>query len=375
MPMWPVSDRYRSHIWRGHDVAVKVEILADDDVVLDLTDMGVVVDGSVSATYTEMARTASVTIVDRDGSLAPSQTGDLLAPAGNQIRLWRGLVYSPGDIEYVPLITARYTATDTAQGVTQLSSMFDRSWIVAGAKTETVLNIALGSNVVDAIEAVLHTAYPGVPTNFPTTDETTNAMTFEVDSNPWEICQDLAANIGYRLTFDPMGVAVMVPEPDQFETPVWTFDDSRRDNLTLPGHGINLTGLGFNRVHVFSENSDLPVAIHAMATDTDPLSPMQYGGKFGKRPLTVRDEKVASQAQAGGRATRELQAQLGLLRVFSSPIMPWPCGEVLDPVLVNMSRSPVVDNQVMIVDSLTTPVRAKGGAALTTRAQRLVTVE
>lgn len=375
--MYPVSDRYRANIWRGGRCAIKAEILADDEVVLDLTDMGVLLDGSVTCSYNETARTAAVSIVDKYGELAPYREDDLLAPGGNQIRLYRGLVFEDDTIEYVPLITARYTAVDMAGGLLQLQSMYDRSWIVAGAKLESVLNIPLGTNVIDAIEALLRTAYPGVPMNFPTSDETCNAMTFETNSDPWAIAQELAANIGYRLVFDPMGVAVMISEPDPSDSPVWRFDDLDPTNMMLPGHTKHMSGLGYNCVQVYSENSDLLVPLHATAKDLDPSSAMQYGGKFGRRVLEVRDEKISTQAQADQRAVRELGSQLGLLETFEIPVMPWPCGDVLDPVFVNVTqRAPLIDSQTVIVDSITTPLRAKGGPSMiATRGQRVVTVE
>lgn len=379
--MWPMSARFTETLGAGHVVATRVEVLDGDQVIANLTDMGVVVDGSVTVSRSATARSASVQLVDRNGTLTPREIGDLLVPAGNQLRLWRGISYggSDGD-ELCPLGTFRFTASTATYPVIDIGEMYDRSWIVAGALLEQRLSIALGTLVVDAISAVLTTALPDVVTNFPDSAETTNAMVFEPGDDPWQIAQDLAANIGYRLFFDPMGVATMRAEPQVTDPAVISLDDTLADGLALPGASLAWQGTGFNAVLVIAENSDLPAPLRALVKDLDPLSPTQWGGRFGRRLTIVRDEKLASQAQVQARGTAELQAQLGFIQSAVIPTMVNPALEVGDVCRVNITLAgqtgdPPIAEMMCVLDSFGVPMRASGGQSLTMLARRVMVTE
>ena len=46
--MWPISEKFREVVTGGHVVAQRVELLLGGEVVMDLTERGVVVDGNVT---------------------------------------------------------------------------------------------------------------------------------------------------------------------------------------------------------------------------------------------------------------------------------------------------------------------------------------
>lgn len=379
--MWLTSARFDRTLPYGHTVATRVEVLDGDQVIANLTDLGVVVDGSVTAGRSAVQRSGMLSLVDATGALTPRDIGDLLVPAGNQLRLWRGISFVPGDEELCPLITARFTASTSTYPVIEISEMYDRSWIVAGALLESVLSIALGTLVVDAITALLTAAMPDVVTNFPDSDETTNAMAFDPGEDPWKIAQDLAANIGMRLFFDPMGVATMMSEPDITDPPAFTLDDTAVDGMALPGTALEWSGTGYNAVLVIAENSDLAAPLRALVKDLDPQSPTQWGGRFGRRLAPViRDEKLASQVQVQARGEAELSGQLGFIQTVTAPTLVNPALEVGDVVRVNITRadqvdSPPIASQLCVLDAFTVPMRAGGGQSLTMLARRVVVTE
>lgn len=382
--MWPISDRFRDALTRDHFVVAKAEILEGEQVLAELAGDGVLVDGSVTASRSAVQRTATASLIDRTGELSPRDVNDLLVPGGRQIRLWRGIMFNDRlasgmpDTEYIPIGTFRFTVASVDFPRIDISTAYDRSWIISGEKTPFVLAVGVNTNVVDTISQLIQTAYPGCPMNFPITAELTNGMTFDAEADPWEISQKLAANLGYRLFFDPMGVATMRPEPNESDPPVWDYDDLNADNIGLPGVSRTWTGEGYNGVIVVAENSDLPAPIMAIATDNDPSSPTQWGSAYGKRYAPfIRDETIASQAQATLRAQMELQGQLGFLQSITVPTMVNPAIEVGDVVRVAYSRTdltddPPISEQYCIVDGFGVPLRAGGNQTLDTRARRIV---
>jgi hypothetical protein len=379
--MWPSTDRFRARLPHGHVVSTAIQILSDDTLLADLTPYDLVQDGSVSVSHSEIQRSGSLSLVDLTGELSPQDADDLFAPVGNQIRLWRGIDYEDGTApELMPILTGRFTAALADFPRIELSDIYDRAWIVGGNLLEAVLTVALGSSLMDTIALLVATAYPGVPMNLPTTDEVTNAMVFDAGSNPWQLAQDFAANVGMRLFFDPMGVLQAATEPSDGDSPVLEYDDSSEDCMALPGTAASLTGVGFNGVTVIAENSNLATPLRSVAKDLDPSSPMQWGGRYGRRMAPeIRDEKIASQAQCDARARQELQNQLGLVQTITIPSMVHPGLEAMDPLRISIARTqltgtPPIRDQFAILDSLTVPMRAKASSTITTRARRVVTI-
>jgi hypothetical protein len=370
----PVSDKYREVITGGHTVAQKVELLLGGEVVMDLTDRGVVVDGNVNASSRNaVQRSGSCVLADREGALIPGETAGAskqLAPAGAELRLWRGIAYHDTTPELVPVGTMRFI-TNRVEAPRMSLELYDRAWAISQAKTVGVVTITAGTSVVAAIRLLLSRAWgPGLEMNFPDTDEVTNNMAFEPDSDPWEICQQLAANIGMRLFFDPMGTAVMAPEPDPLTDPVvWEFLEGNPKNMLLPGASVNWEGTAPNLVTVVGENSDNDTVYTGTAIDLDANSLTRYGGPYGRIHRLLRDEKVASKVQATFRARSELNRGLGLIMQPSLPILPNPAFEPGDIFLTVSPRYKL--GQWSILDEFTLPLRASGSMTITCRERHI----
>lgn len=371
--MWPISEKFVNALSRSHVVASRVDLLIDNQII-DLTAAGIVVDGKVDVSATEVRRTMSCSLVDWNGDFLPFASSDPLAPAGGELRFWRGIDFQDGtNPELVPIGTFRFTAVDVPAPRINLQG-YDRAWVVQGAKLETALTIAQGTDYVTAIINVLTTAYgPGLETNFPNTgifggdpeEELTAAMTFDAEADPWAIAQELASNIGQDLYFDPLGIATMTPVPDpNTTTPVWTFDESSVTNIGLPGIALSWDVTdAVNAVIIIGENSDNSQVFRGVAYDLDPNSPTQYGGAIGKRPLTIRDDKVTSQAQADSRALAELNRRIGLPQSLTVPSMVNPAFEVGDIAEVLSTRLGNT-KQLSVFDKFGVPLRAKEATEL-----------
>lgn len=361
--MQSVSEKFREVVGGSHVVAQKVELLLGGEVVLDLTDAGVVVDGTVNASARSAVQASgSVTLVDPQGALLPGETAGssrYLAPAGGELRLHRGITFHDIAPELVPLATMRFI-TNRVEAPKMSLELYDRAWVISQNKTEAIITVTAGTPVTTAIRRLLAAGWgPGLETNFPDTDEVTNNMAFEPDTDPWQAAQELAANIGMRLFFDPMGVATLRPEPDPLVDPVvWELVEDDPKNLMLPGVSVNWEGTAPNRVTIIGENSDNQAVYRGQATDTDPNSLTRYGGPYGRINATIRDEKVASEAQANFRARATLSRGLGLIMQPSMSILPNSAFEVGD---IFFTYSPTYRlGQWAILDAYTLPLRASG---------------
>lgn len=96
--MYPVSDRFLKALADSHTPITQVTLFRTDGMVEHLEHTG----GSVSVDRSSQARrTCTVTLADT--SLIPRTPADKLATYGAQLRLARGVQYSDGSTELVPL--------------------------------------------------------------------------------------------------------------------------------------------------------------------------------------------------------------------------------------------------------------------------------
>jgi Domain of unknown function (DUF5047) len=363
--MFDMTRKFFDTLATDHVVVCKAELLVDGDVEVDLVEAGLVVDGAVQVANEPNQRTGSLELVDSTGTFSPTRPDDLLIPAGNEVRLWRGVQFNDGSgSELAPLGTFRFTASKANWPHISLD-LYDRSWVVQGAKLESPFTVAVGTNYADAVRQLLALSYgPDLEVNFPTTDEVTASMVFDAEADPWEACQQLAGNLGMRLFFDQFGAATMQPEPDPAnDTPVWVFDDADIKNLGLPGIGLDWdTTAVVNAVIAVGENTDNGAIYRGTAYDTDPTSPTQYGGRFGKRPLFIRDEKISSAVQATQRARRELLSQRGITQSITVPSMVNSAFECGDIVRAKNAKRDI--DVIVVLDRFGIPLRASGAMQL-----------
>jgi Domain of unknown function (DUF5047) len=369
--MTPRSARFDTAIAADHVVSTRVEVLQDGEPVADLSALGVVHDGAVQVENADVRRSGQLSLVDFTGELQPTGTASLLAPTGAELRLWRGIAYPDGAApELLPVGTLRFVVTTVSDRRIDLE-LHDRAWAIGGAELEHDLQVLAGTNLIAAIQRLLTAAGgAGLPVNFPASDETTPMMIFEAGTDPWAAARELAANAGMVLWFDPLGVCQMTPEPDpQVDRAVWSFDDRDGANLALPGLAAVWDGTGPNKVIVIGENSDASVTWRGVWTDDDPASPTRYGGPYGRRPLTIRDEKIASQPQASARAKAEGLRRAGLAQTVTIPALVHPAFEAGDVLACHDTRSAV--SQLAVLERFSVPLRAAGTMTLEARGRQV----
>lgn len=370
--MWAMSDRFNRTISQDHVVAVKAEIIQDDNTILyDLTEAGVFINGTVTVSDSQIQRTASVDILDPTGKLTPDDYKDLLTPVGNQIRLWRGIRYPDDTVEYCPIGVFRFTKAQGRWPLISLPELYDRAWLVDSAFFEYVRTYAKGTPYIEAIQDLLTSAYPGIIMDMDDSEEITNKMsvhTYERETSPWAVARELGNNLHRRLFFDPMGTCKLetLVDPTDPENVVWTFDDTDVANMRLTGSELNWDGSGYNSFTVISENSSLKTPIRAIARDLNVNSPTYYYGPYGKHPAPVlSDEKISSVAQAQARANKALRESIGITSSVTINSMIHPALEAHDLIRIVDSFAGI--DIMCNAEDFAIPLHAKDPMTIATR--------
>lgn len=347
--MRPASAALRSAFAGSRTTASRVELLAagtgrvlassEPNAATRLT----VVEGKVTADATRaILRTCSVTLADPTGTLTPAAAADLLAPYGNELKLYAGARLPTGAAEYVALGVFSFDdveADDEGGSVTIRLEGYDRAGRVAGRFSAPYV-VAAGTNYVDAITALVQARYPGVPMATGSTPHTTPLLVFEEQADAWEAVQAMAAAIGCRAYFDPEGTFRLEAVPDPATQPVaWSFLEDV-NALAVAVHN-RIKRAPYNGVIVTSESTGNAAAgaiVRAEAWDTDPDSPTYRYGPLGDRPTWRVSRFITSQAQGDAYAAAELLKVKQGAQVASFTAVPVPLLEPLDVVQLARAR-------------------------------------
>ena len=379
-----ISDKFVAALTGGHQTTARVEVLPGGDETNKVDLSNYLVDGSVDVSRQQIRRSGTLTFVDRDGSglIVPTDNDSLLAPYGNQLRVWSGIAFDDGTEELVCVGTFRITRSVSRYPRCTVD-ISDRAWIVGNAKLVAPYFVAAGTAWDTAISNVLGIAYPGVPIDIPPVEftSTTPRLTLDQQADPWVGAQDWAASIGYALYFTPLGVATIRSELAlAAEDPVWVFDGkpsanapavlSDWANLALYDEAVTWdTADANNAVIITGNSSSLTAPVQGTAYDTDPDSPTQWGGPFGFKPLFETNDLVSTAAQAGQKAVGRLQQVAGLAESLTIPAVCNPALEVSD--VVRVIRPELGVDTVHLLESFAVPLRG-GAQTLQTRVRRVV---
>ena len=253
--MYPVSERFLKRLAESHQVATRVQLFLTDGRVLDLEHTG----GSVSVDRANAIR-RTCTVTSADVSLIPRSPSDQLATYGARLRISRGVYYGDGSQELVPLGVFRLDG-DVSAGPVSLQGK-DLSAIVADDKL-TEPYTATGT-VVGAITALIHRSIPGADVISTITDTPIGSRTFDVEADPWEGCQEIAAAAGAEVYANPDGVFVIATLPDLMTAePVWAVEATEGGVYISGDRAMNSDGV-HNGVLARGENT------------SENLPPVQY---------------------------------------------------------------------------------------------------
>lgn len=330
-------------------------------------------------------RTASLELVDYDGSLLP--TNSILYPlgpfAGNLIVICRGI--SRGDTySLVPLgtFTPNSVSIETGEsGTTVRVEAEDLSALLA-VRWPNPYNQAGSITIDTAVSSLLATAAVSTPAvnpsfNLQSTTYTTPWATFGTDGNstPWADAQSLmqAAGQALYMSYDNRVTSTQWQDPDGA---VEYRLNAGSDGVLLSISRSMQAGFAKNGVIVTAEGTGLlvPLRNERYLTDTTTqtwaISAYDEGGSvktYGKNPEEISTPLVTDAAQLSVVAGLLLNSIVGVQ--FELEMVPLPHLDVGDRVSVVDSDAGV--NLVGIVDALTIPLDASGSERVTVRTKEL----
>ena len=326
-----------------------------------------VLSGSVSyAASSSTLRSCDVTL---RGDVPTSPT-DVMAPAGSELRLWRGAVDWTGEEILLPVGRYGFDEVDVDRGSSEIPiSGYDLSALVSDNRWtepyEIVRGTPLGQAVADAVESRL----PGHAWQDPAlvdTDATTPAVVWgeEVGNDPWRDVTDLARSDGLEVSFGLDGRLTLseVPDPDTV-VPRWSMIAGQ--TVTYLGSRKTLVGRPYNVVVARGETADETAPIVATAEDDNPASG-SYVGRY-RKPYFMTSGYVTTLEQARRAAAAQLLRLVGLsevvaLSMIGHPALDvWQTLEFVDPALGVSAR--------YVIDTVSLPLPG-GAATLTTRRRR-----
>ena len=306
--MYTVTARFLQAIAESHDVVVEVVLIRTDGTseTLDVTGGSVSVDRNAS-----VRRTCTVTLADP--TLIPRTAADKVSIYGARLRISRGVQYSDGSRELVPLGVFRIDSVsgDVDEGPVSITGK-GLEVVIADDRFTTPYR-ATGT-VVSAVTSLIQRSIPTASVVLGTvSDVAIGARTWDVGADPWAAVAELASVIGAEVYADGSGAFVITELPDVLTaTPVWTVAAAEGGTYVQASRGMSSDGV-YNGVLGQGENSEAGVApFQVLVVDSDPGSPTYWDGPYGHRldPQPVTSPAILTSLQATAAATLRLrQAQ------------------------------------------------------------------
>lgn len=332
------------------------------------------------------SRTLTATVIDVDGSLAPSvtqQTFDPLQLPQMQVYFdigWNDPLSGVAMTERIPVgrfVIQTATPSEMGDGSTiPITGVSRSSAAISRNKWVKPYNVPSSISYDKAIAAALtDRTLRGWQQQYrfeTSTFDTAFGMTFGGDSrsDPWADLQQLADADGKELTEDALGAFVLRTPPDPTRAvPVWAYDE-------LPGSGkipntlkrtVDVTQ-AYNGVILRSSASWLTVPVLSTMWDTDPSSPTYYLGPFGQNAFETDSAMVSTQQQGDLAAAAKYLSVGGITEQIDVEGRPNPAHEEADVVTAASEITGV--NDVALLEAFTLPFDPTRTMPVTIRRRR-----
>lgn len=371
--MYPASAELKTAIRTDHIAIAKAEIWNQEQKLITLD----IAQGDVEISVQSATRrscTVSLVTSRRTDNLVPDTDFDYLTPFGNELRLYRGVEFTDGTQEYVPLgvfVMTDINVEDTNEGVFLQIKGQDRAIIVSRNKWTEPYQMVSGS-LESSIQALLQDRFTDVQVNFPTTNVTIQQVILgaERSNDPWKDALEICELGGYDLFFDVDGVATMRQFPSLDGSPVVaTFQEGDDTVITSLSRDIS-TRDTYNGIIYVVEGSNITTPIRVEVWDEDPSSPTYRYGVFGEAPTFITTNLLATQTEALNAATVLLNKFIGAQERVAFSSLVDPTLDANDVVYVKTDGAKV--DRLVIIDEIRVPLAPQGQMQTTTRIVRVV---
>lgn len=365
--------QYRDALTRPHTVYTRVDVLSRSGAVLQ-SDLSFI-DGSVRATLT--SRVARVLTLTVDRSWFPLtgagviDTGGLLAPFGNRLRAYRGIVYGDGTVVSFPVFYGRIEQVQTTRSGSVTVTANDLAADVVDAQFESPESSVPSNTISTEFKRLVREALPDA--TFGRSDLTgTKIAPIAWQNDRAQALDDMSATVSmlwYPLA-DGSFVQRFTPWTNPGQTASLTLTDG---TSTAPGVNgsiadwtitISRTGV-YNAVVFTAERQDGSAPTYATVRDLSATSPTYYLGNFGRKPLLIQNQAALTQSQCKAAAASALKAATAITQTWDPVTIVADASLELGD-LISMSADGATS--VQVVSGFTLPLRETGDMSLSLRA-------
>jgi len=362
--MQPRSAVFDATVARSHQLVVRADIVRNGKTVA----RGLpVTAGSVTANRTQLARRTAVVTIGDPAYIPTGAPGDLLAPYGNEIRLWRGAVTVNGP-ELICVGTFGIRTVTFDDGVFKGIAVtgIDRFKRVEETRFPFPRTSPPAASAVEQIKALLLEVVPWAEVRVgpDVIDASLPRVTWPQSRTQALI--DLVSSLGCEVFADPYGDFIIQPQPSPNDPPVFTVTGGLGGVLIGARHDLTRDQV-FNGIVARGSTTTAGGAtiISDLVTDDDPTSPTFWGGPFGKVVGFYDSALFADKDQANNAARAMLVNNTGAARSINYSTLVNPALEPGDVVQVIHPDTGIAERHLQ--DSITIPLDAAGVMTAQTR--------
>lgn len=363
--MWPVSTDFATAIRTDHRAVIDVQVWFDGEQIGTLNPLT----GQVSVDRNrDIRRTLNCSAVDTDRTLVPTDPSSMLAPYGQELRVFRGVRLPAGD-ELAPCGVFRIVKVNTEAPTGQVSiEGEDLAQVIRRNRWTTPYKVT-PADAADAITAILEDRYSDVTVEMEATGYTVGKAYLESgpESDPWRDAQDIARSAGYELAFGPDGVARLYTPAAPDGEPVATYTSGAEAVLLSASREVDATET-YNGVYAYGESSALTAPVYAEAWDEDPASPTYRYGPFGEVPRFFSSPFITTSDQATSAATSLLAQVTGSAEQVQWSQIVNPAHDVDD--IVDLVVDQLHLDARLVLDTLDIPLTATDAMTANARVRR-----
>jgi hypothetical protein len=324
-------------------------------------------DGSVTVDRGSKARrTLSLSI--SDPKYLPWSATDPLAVYGQELVAYRGIRFSDGSEELVPLGTFRVNepSGDVHFGPVAVTGTTMESAIIDDRFQVPTSTRGLGG-CFSTIEALIRQTLPDaviVNLTAGTRNPPCAVADWNANSDRWDAVVQVATAMHAEIYVDATNRFVVVDRPDVLSgNVVWDIAEGEGGTLISSARRMSRTAV-FNAVVATGENTSSGTApVSAVAKDTNPLSPTRWGGPFGKVTKSISSSLWTTTGACQSAADYALFDAIAPNIQTSIDSLPNPALEAGDIVRLSHAGK----KELFLTQSLTIPLTADGDFGITLR--------
>ena len=369
--MRPASPKFLELVRGSHVIAARCELIfpgRPEPVEV------AVQDGSLRIDRTAQNRRAGQVTIPWSLRVGEDLGLDLRTLAlGGYARLYRGVRFADGSTELVLLGLLRVESV--SWGTLEAAASLELADRMSQVRDEpfTAPYSAGGLRAHEAAIGIVHQVFgdgieyraPYAPTDVITDATYTGSRTDALSA--------LEQAYGAETYFDADGAFVFDRRPGDDDPVVWTVDTGANGVMVNATENLDRTGI-YNGVLVEGQGDATLPPISALATFTDPTSPIRWGGPFGNVALLVQSSTVQTVEQAQATADSLLNLRLKQTRSLDLTAAPNPALEAGDTIRVVF---PDGRDETHLIDAVTVELGTAAQAIVTrtheaphTRSQR-----